>query len=119
VERTDEKAVDVDLVWTGQEAWSPWLQMQVEVAGDPLLAAPPPRSRATIGVGLADGGPFGAARVVRLRPEGPPRVGVRLGARPRHRGKRIASAEGRTGPGRQPQPTLTLEPTAAWAGYVA
>lgn len=74
---------DVDLIWGGgTEATSPVLQESFELTDDALLQAPPVRARTTIGVGLADAEPWGAARIVRLRKDGPAaRAGVRLGER--------------------------------------
>lgn len=73
---------DTDLAWSPGGAWSPWLEAVIPLPSGELLSGPPPRTRGSAGIGLADGGPWGTARVVRLRPEGPAqRAGVRLGER--------------------------------------
>jgi membrane-associated protease RseP (regulator of RpoE activity) len=79
---TDGWPADVDLV-LGDPVWSPALGASVDLPqDDPLLKGPPARGRKTLGVALADGEGWGAARIVRLRADGPAaRAGVRLGER--------------------------------------
>ncbi|HET9300204.1 MAG TPA: PDZ domain-containing protein [Candidatus Polarisedimenticolaceae bacterium] len=81
VETGDPPPESVDLLWSGGEARSPQLDVVVP-SDDPLLSGPPLRGKRTIGVGLADAEPWGMARIVRLRKDGPAaRAGVRLGER--------------------------------------
>ncbi len=81
VETADPPPEGVDLLWSEGEARSPQFDVVV-TPDDPLLSGPPLRGKRTIGVGLADADPWGTARIVRLRKDGPAaRAGVRAGER--------------------------------------
>ncbi|HEX5042206.1 MAG TPA: PDZ domain-containing protein [Candidatus Polarisedimenticolaceae bacterium] len=116
VETGDPAPDAVDLLWSGGEARSPQFDVVVR-PDDPLLTGPPARVETTLGVSLADGDAWGAARIVRLRENGPAaRAGVRLGERiAALGGKPVASAaeaEGAIASSSEGALELTLEGSA-------